>query len=112
MVCGAARPAQVFSGHLSGSFSGAASEGGGNYSGGIEGAWNASGTSDASGVFIETVGGSGSSGGSGIAGTWSVAGYNPQTKSISILWNAAGGRGPASGGAPPMAARRWSLLPI
>ncbi len=96
-VCGAAWPAQVFSGQLSGSFSGAASDGSGNYSGSIEGTWNASGTSDAAGIFIETVGGSGSFGGSGIAGNWSVGGYNAQTKSISITWNAAGGRGPASG---------------
>lgn len=97
VLSGAAWPAQVFSGHLSGSFSGAAGDGSGNYSGGIEGIWNASGTSDAAGVFIETVGGSGSFGGSGIAGSWSVAGYNAQTKAISVTWNAAGGRGPASG---------------
>lgn len=96
-VCGAASPAQVFTGHLSGSFSGAASDGSGNYTGSIEGTWEASGTSDASGVFIETVGGNGSFGGLGIAGNWSVAGYNSQTKSISITWNIAGGRGPASG---------------
>ncbi|OFZ85582.1 MAG: hypothetical protein A2V78_08540 [Betaproteobacteria bacterium RBG_16_64_18] len=96
-VSGSAWPAQVFSGQLSGSFSGAAGDGSGNYSGSIEGAWNASGTSDASGVFVETVGGSGSFGGSGFAGNWRVAGYNPQTKSISITWDAAGGRGPASG---------------
>src|SRR3990172_9328552 len=90
-VSGSAWPAQVFSGQLSGSFSGAASDGSGNYSGSIEGAWNASGTSDASGVFVETVGGSGSFGGSGFAGNWRVAGYNPQTKSISITWDATGG---------------------
>lgn len=95
-VSGAAWSAQVFSGQLSGSFSGAASDGSGSYSGAVEGAWNASGTSDAAGLFIETVGGSGSFGGSGIAGTWNVAGYNAQTKSISITWSAAGGRGPAS----------------
>jgi|GEM_PF-2888222 len=96
-VCGAAWPAQTFSGHLSGSFSGAASDGSGNVSGGIEGTWNATGTSNTSGVVIETVGGSGSFGGSGIAGNWSVAGYNAQTKSVSVTWNSAGGRGPASG---------------
>lgn len=98
-VCGAAWPAQEFSGHLSGSFTGAASDGSGNYSGAVEGTWNAAGTSDAAGVFIETVGGSGSFGGAGIAGTWSMVGYDPQTKSISVTWNAAGGRGPVSGAA-------------
>lgn len=92
-----ASPAQVFSGQLSGSFSGAASDGSGSVTGGIEGEWNASGTSDAAGLFVETVGGSGTFGGAGIAGTWSVTGYNAQTKTISVTWNAAGGRGPASG---------------
>ena len=95
-VCGTASPAQVFSGQLSGSFSGAARDGSGNYSGSVEGTWDASGTSDAAGVFIETVGGSGSFGGSGIAGNWSVTGYKGKTKSISITWTTAGGRGPAS----------------
>lgn len=96
-VSGTAWSAQAFSGHLNGSFTGAAADGSGNFSGAIEGAWTASGTSDASGVFIETVGGSGSFGGAGIAGNWTVAGYNSQTKSISVTWNAAGGRGPGSG---------------
>ena len=58
-VSAASWPAQVVSGQLSGSFTGAASDGNGTYIGGIKGAWTASVTVDASGVSVETVGGSG-----------------------------------------------------
>ena len=92
---GAVWSAQTISGQLSGTFTGAASDGSGSYSGGIAGAWNASANLEG-GLFIESVGGSGSFGGSGIAGDWKVVGYNTQTKAISITWDAAGDRGPKS----------------
>jgi hypothetical protein len=90
----AAATRQAFSGSLSGSFSAAATDGSGNYSGSIEGTWNASGRS--SRVFIEALEGLGSFGGSGIAAEWSVSSYDPQTKAIAILWSAPGNRGPLS----------------
>jgi len=101
LVAAAAGPAwaaQTITGHLNGTFTGAATDGSASYSGNIEGSWNASATFDAAGVFVETVSASGSFGGAGLAGNWTVSGYNAQTKTISITWNGPAGRGPASAG--------------
>jgi hypothetical protein len=80
----AAWSAQTVNGNLSGTFSGGATDGSASYSGNVEGGWSAGGTFDASGVFVETVSGSGTFGGSGISGSWQVTGYNAATKAISV----------------------------
>ncbi len=95
---GAALSAQVYSGHLSGTFSAAATDGSGNYAGAVEGNWNASGTINAGGAVIENLGGSGTFGGVGIAGNWNVTAYNPQTRTIAIAWQGPDSRGPGGNG--------------
>lgn len=89
--------AQAFSGNLSGSFNGAATDGSGSYSGSIEGAWNASVT----GASVDSLDASGTFGGLGIAGTWEVTNYDPQTRTITIAWSAPGNRGPLSASGTP-----------
>jgi hypothetical protein len=87
---------QTITGNLMGSFSGQANDGSGSYTGNIEGEWSAAGGVDDAGVFIESVTGSGSFGGLGLSGTWNIARYDAVAKTISVVWNGPGGRGPVS----------------
>lgn len=101
LFSGAVWPAQTFNGDLTGSFTGHAVDGSGEYTGSISGQWTATGTLDASGVTVASVTGSGTFGGYGLAGAWTMDSYDPLTKTIHVSWTAPGGRGPvsASGGA-------------
>lgn len=102
MLCIFAYPSwagQIISGDLTGTFTGSATDGSGTYTGNVEGNWTASAVSDANGLFVENVTGSGTFGGNGIAGSWQATGYNSTTKTISISWIGPGDRGPSLGSA-------------
>ena len=86
--------AQNYGGTLTGTFTGAASDGSATYAGGIDGTWTATVSSGA----VQSVSGSGSFGDTGVAGTWQMNVFDPASRTISVTWSAAGNRGPSGSG--------------
>lgn len=96
LVSGATWSAQTLNGDLTGTFTGSALDGSGDYTGNIEGQWTATAEVNAAGISVESVTGSGAFGGYGLSGMWTMASYDSLTNTIHVTWNGPGGRGPVS----------------